>query len=157
MSSLNALSSKAPSSFQSFEWTSSAVTVDQHDRTLEYVMSQKYYTSISITRRLESPSIKTSTVQYRIGDTIHYHLEKMGKLTGFRREFLTSEDRLGILRYGRPGVIVELFETLNGPDAGVNATIHRFSQTPGSQVRRLRYKPPCPTTILLIQIRTPGE
>ncbi|KZP28588.1 hypothetical protein FIBSPDRAFT_947421 [Athelia psychrophila] len=78
----------------------------------------------------------------------------MGKITDYRRKFFTSEDPPAALGYGQPGVIVELFETHNGPNAGVNATVHRFSQMPRSQDNEVLY---CFEDTTQIPVRDIGE
>lgn len=96
------------------------------------VASQKYYTSVSITRRLEQgSSSQTAPVKYNIGDTILY---KTQPLRDFTLSKQNRADAYGTLFAQGPGVIVELFETL---DAGATAKIHQFMGVE-SQVHRDR-------------------
>lgn len=120
-------------SFQCSEWVTSAVT----DAMTGDVASQNYYTSVSITRRSKPESLsQEAPMKYSIGDTILY---KIQPLTDFTLSNQHRADAYGTLFAQGPGVIVELFETL---DAGATAKIHQFKGVQ-SQVHRflLRVSP----------------
>lgn len=122
-----------------FEWTSPAIrTIYDHSETpedREDLIWKRYYTSlISLTRPTGILS-ETVTVQYKLGDCIHYDPGKNPTVTPWIEPWRNFADlKNSPFEHVKLGVITELYEIYKGPDAGKKATIHRFWRMKESQV-----------------------
>ncbi|KAF7986337.1 hypothetical protein HWV62_35324 [Athelia sp. TMB] len=142
-----------------FEWTSPAIrTTYDHSETSEDredLIWKRYHTSlISLTHPTGILS-ETVTVQYKLGDCIHYDPGKDATIAPWIGPWRDSANtKNGPFEHIQLGVITELYEIYKGPDAGKKATIHRFWRMKESQPNEVLYSF---NDITVIPVKNLGE